>query len=139
MLNLGENRFVFRPQLGAIHSRGNWTMELTAEVALHAENDDFFNGNSLKQDPLYFVHGHLIHSFRPGQWAGVSLGYNYGGESRINGVDQDDVRQNVGWKLSYAHPVTPASGLKVSYVGSRTEEETGFDAETLVVDLSFAW
>ncbi|MBW0147181.1 transporter [Marinobacter arenosus] len=139
LLNLGENRFVFRPQLGVIHSRGNWTTELTGEVALHAENDDFFNGNSLEQEPLYFVHGHLIYSLGPGQWAGISLGYNHGGESRINGVDQDDVRQNVGWKLSYAHPVTPVSGLKVSYVGSRTEETTGFDAETLVVDLSFAW
>lgn len=139
LLNLGENRVVFRPQLGVIHSRGSWTTELTGEVALHAENNNFFNGNSLKQKPLYFVHGHLIYTLSPGQWAGGSLGYNYGGETGVNGVYQDDVRQNVGWKLSYAHPINPALGLKVSYVGSRTEESTGFDSDTLVVDLSFAW
>jgi hypothetical protein len=41
LINLGQNRFAFRPQLGLVVSRGKWTSELTAEVAFYTDNDDF--------------------------------------------------------------------------------------------------
>ena len=46
LINLGTNRFTFRPQLGVVHNRGKWSMELTGAVYLYTSNDDFFNGNS---------------------------------------------------------------------------------------------
>jgi len=52
LINLGENRFVFRPQLGVLHTRNHWTVEGTAEVAFYTDNDDFFNGKRLEQKPL---------------------------------------------------------------------------------------
>jgi len=51
LINLGSNRFTFRPQLGVVHNRGKWSMELTGEVLLYTDNDDFFNGKELEQDP----------------------------------------------------------------------------------------
>jgi hypothetical protein len=82
LLNLGQNRFAFRPQLGVMHTRGKWTAELTGEVAFYTKNDEFFNGNTLEQKPLYIVHGHLIHTFKPGQWhllaRAMTMGANTG-------------------------------------------------------------
>jgi hypothetical protein len=95
LINLGKNRFTFRPQLGAIHRRGKWTAELTGEAAFHTDNDDFFNGNKLEQDPLYFIHAHLIHTFRPGLWLGAGVRYDHDGESTINGIGLDDEKQNL--------------------------------------------
>jgi len=139
LLNLGQNRYVFRPQLGVMHRRGKWTTELTGEVAFYTENDEFFNGNRLEQKTLYIVHGHLIRSFRPGHWASISAGYDYGGENTLNGVNKDDRKQDIAWKLSYAYPLSRTSGLKVSYIGTRTQQDTGFDSETLALALSLAW
>lgn len=139
LINLGQNRFVFRPQLGITHTRGKWTTEATGEIAFYTDNDEFFNGNTLEQKPLYIVHSHLIRTFRPGLWAGVSLGYDFGGEKTINGVDKDDRQQNIAWKFTFAYPINRASGVKISYIGTRTEESTGFDSETLAASLSLAW
>ena len=53
LLNLGQNRFIFRPQAGVVHTRGQWSYELTGSVFFFTENDDFFGGNERKQDPLF--------------------------------------------------------------------------------------
>jgi hypothetical protein len=139
LLNLGQNRFAFRPQLGITHTSGKWISELTGEAAFFTKNDEFFDGNTREQEPLYILHGHLIHTYKPGQWASVSVGYDYGGENTINGEDKDDRKQDIAWKLSYAHPINRALGIKVSYLGTRTQETTGFDSNTLAGSLTFMW
>ena len=139
LLNLGQNRFVFRPQLGFVHNHGKWTAEVTGEVALYTENDEFFNGNTLEQKPMYILIGHLMRSFKPGQWLGVSFGGEYGGEFTLNGVDKDDTKFNAGWALTYVHPISRQAGIKFKYIGIRRKELTGFDSETLVVSGVYAW
>jgi len=139
LINLGQNRFAFRPQLGIQHTRGKWSAELTGEVAFYTENDEFFNGNKLEQAPLYIMHGHLIHTFNPGHWAGVSIGYDYGGESTINGVDKDDRRQDVALALNYVYPIDRRSGIKIGYLRTRTQETIGVDTDTLKVGFSILW
>lgn len=139
LINLGQNRIVFRPQFGVIHTREKWTVEVTGEVAFYTDNDDFFNGKTLEQKPLYIIHAHLIHTFRPGLWVGASLGYDYGGENSIDGIDKNNRKQEIGWAFSLGYPINRSSGIKVAYVGTRTQESTGFDSDMLTTSLSFLW
>ena len=139
LINLGENRFAVRPQIGITHKRGKWTGELTAEVAFYTDNDEFFNGKKLEQDPLLLVHGHITHTFRPGLWLGTSVGFDYGGENRVNGINKGNQRQNIGWAFSFAYPINRQSGINFVYIGARTQESTGLDSDTLAVSLSYAW
>jgi len=139
LINLGKNRFAFRPQIGVIHTRGKWTTEVTGEIAFYTDNDEFFNGNTLEQKHLYIVHGHLIYTFRPGFWAGVSAAYDYGGETRINGVDKDDRRQNTAWAVNLAYPINKTSGIKLTYITTSTQESTGLDSDTIAASLSLLW
>jgi hypothetical protein len=139
LINLGQNRFAFRPQIGVVHTRDKWTTEVTAEAAFFTDNDDFFNGNKLEQEPLLFTQVHLIRKLSPGQSINLSLGYNYGGESTVDGVDKNDRNQNTGWSLGYSYPISRQSGIKISYINSRSEESTGIDTETLAFGIVFAW
>ena len=139
LINLGSNRFTFRPQLGAVHTRGKWSVEATGIVALYSDNTDFFNGKKLEQDPLYSIHGHLIHTFRPGVWSSASAGYNYGGKSTVDGTKKDDLKQNLAWALAFGFPVSRHLGLKAAYVGTRTQESTGFDSDSFVIGASTFW
>ena len=139
LINLGSNRFTFRPQLGAVHTRGKWSIEATGIVALHSDNTDFYNGKKLEQDPLYSIHGHLIYTFRPGIWTSASAGYNYGGKSTVDGTKKDDLKQNLAWALAFGFPVSRHLGFKLAYVGTRTQESTGFDSDSFVVGASAFW
>jgi hypothetical protein len=139
LINLGQNRFAFRPQLGINHTHGKWTAEVTGEVAFYTDNDEFYNGNKLEQEPVYIIHGHLIHTFRPGLWVSGSIGYDYGGESKINGIEKDDNKQDIGWALSFAFPINRQAGFKTTYISSRKLETTGLDSDTLMASLTFSW
>ena len=139
LINLGTNRYTFRPQFGLVHSRGNWSMETTGVVALYSDNSEFFNGQKLEQDPLYIIHCHLIYSFRPGLWAGASAGYDYGGKSTVDGTAKDDLKQNLYWAFSFGFPISRHLGAKIAYIGARTQESTGSDSDTLTIGLSAHW
>ena len=139
LINLGTNRFTFRPQFGVVHSNGNWSLETTGMVALYADNNNFFNGNKLEQEPLYIIHSHLIYTFHPGFWAGASAGYDYGGKSTVDGTSKDDRKQDVAWAFSFGFHVSRQLGGKISYIGTRSQESTGIDSDTFLVGLSASW
>jgi hypothetical protein len=139
LINLGTNRFTFRPQFGVVHSRGNWSLETTGLVALYTDNSDFFNGKKLSQDPLYIIHSHLIYTFHPGLWAGVSGGYDYGGRSTVDGISKDDRKQNLAWAFNFGFHVSRPLGVKISYIGTRTLESIGIDSDTFLAGLSTFW
>ena len=139
LINLGTNRYTFRPQLGVVHTRGKWSIELTGAVWIFTDNDEFFNGSKLENDPLYILHGHLIHTFRPGFWMGASAGYDFGGKSTLDGVEKDDRKGNLSWALSLGFPITPKLGVKVAYIQTRTQEPVGKDTDTIIVGFSTFW
>ena len=139
LINLGTNRYSFRPQFGVVHSRGKWSMELTGEVYLYTDNDDFFNGNRLEQDPYYTVQAHLVYTFRPGIWAATGAGYGYGGESTVSGVEKNDRRENLAWAVSLGYSITRQFGVKVAYLGIRTQESVGQDTDSIAVGFSIFW
>jgi len=139
LINLGENRFSFRPQLGIVHSRGPWTAEFTGSAWLYTDNDEFWNGNLREQDPLVSVQSHLIYTFRPGLWLGASLGYDFGGQSTINGMEKDDSRGLLSWALTCGVNINRNVGIKLGYISSRTQERIGSDLDHFVLAVSVMW
>lgn len=137
LINLGQNRYVVRPQIGVMHTRGRWSAELTGEVSIFADNNEFYNGNTLEQEPLYITHAHFVYTLRPGVSAIASVGYDYGGESRINGVNKHDRNQNLGWALKMSYPLNRSTGLSLGYVNTKTKGKTGFDSETVAASMSY--
>jgi len=44
LINLGQNRFVIRPQAGMIHTWNKWSFELTASTFIITDNNNFYGG-----------------------------------------------------------------------------------------------
>ncbi|NRB42169.1 MAG: transporter [Pseudomonadales bacterium] len=136
LINLGNNRYSLRPQLGVTHMAGSWTAELTAELSLFSDNTDFNQGQRLEEEALYFVHAHIIYSFRPGVWLSASTGFDDGGKTRVNGKVTTEHKRNTGWALSAAYPINKKSGLRLNYVATGTREDTGLDSNTTTFSYS---
>jgi len=134
LLNLGQNRYVFRPQIGFVHTRGQWSYELTGSGFFYTDNDEFFGGTVRKQDPLYAMQGHIIYSMKkPGYWASLSVGYGGNGQSIINGNRADDYKRLFLSALSFGMPLGDRQGLKIAYVRSRTKADNGSDTDSLAI------
>lgn len=139
LINLGQNRYILRTQLGVLHQRGPWQLELTGTVSFYSDNDEFFGGTRLEQDPLGFLQGHLIRSFARGMWGSISAGYSYGGESRIDGVPKNNDERTRYLALSFGMPVGRQQSIKVAYVSADTNILLGTSTDSLLVSWSVAW
>jgi hypothetical protein len=138
LVNIGTNRWSFKPELGASKALGSLTLEFKAGVTLFTTNDDFFNGNRRAQDPLYSIGSHAIYNFRSGIWASVDATYFAGGRSTLNGALQNDLQQNwrVGGTLSF--PVDARNSIKL-YASSGVSARTGNSYDLIGIVWQYRW
>jgi hypothetical protein len=113
LVNIGTNRWSFKPEIGLSKTWGPVTLELAPSVTFYTDNDDFFGHKKLERDPVYAVQGHVIYHTRRGFWAALDATYYAGGATTINGVrgeSLEDVR--VGGTL--AIPIDRHNSIKLT-------------------------
>ncbi len=71
LLNLGGNRWSFKPELGISKAWGPWTFEVAPSATFFSDNTDFFGGNTFSQSPIYAVQGHILYNFQSGIWVAL--------------------------------------------------------------------
>lgn len=131
LLNLGENRYTIRPQVGVLHTRGPWSYELTGSVFFFTDNNDFAGGNDREQDPLYALQAHVVRGFPSGWWWSVGLAYGWAGETTINHEEKDDRRSALLGGASFGFPVADNQGVQFGYIRRRTQNDLGTDIDTV--------
>jgi hypothetical protein len=138
IVNLGTNRWSFKPELGVSKAAGPWTLELTLAMTLFTTNGDFYNGGTRSQEPLYSIQGHVIHAFRSGIWGSFDATYFAGGRTTVNGVLGNDLQQN--WRLgaTLALPVDLHNSVKL-YASSGVSARTGNSFDLLGLAWQYRW
>ncbi len=137
LINLGQNRFVIRPQAGMIHTWNTWSFELTASTFIITDNSDFYGGMKKEQSPIFAIQSHLIKRFKPGYWASISAGYGSGGGATIDGQSMDDRRVNLLGSLSVGIPLAKNQGTKIAYIRTQALEDIGADVNSFVIGWSY--
>ena len=123
LLNIGTNRWSFKPELGVSKAWGSFILELIPAVTFFTNNDDFLNGKTLKQDPIYSLQGHLIYEFSPALWAAFDATYYTGGRTTIDG-DKGEQLENVRLGITGALSLSRHQSIKLygsTGVYSRTD------------------
>ncbi|MEA3097479.1 MAG: hypothetical protein QOF74_1719, partial [Caballeronia mineralivorans] len=100
LINVGSNRWSFKPEVGLSQPIGNWFVEGAAGVWLFTDNTDFFRGRRRSQDPLPVFQWHGGYNWRPGLWLAADVTYFTGGQTSVNGVQDNDVQRNVRYGLT---------------------------------------
>lgn len=134
IVNIGMNRWSFKPEVGVSKAVGPWTLELTGSAAFYTDNTNFYGGQTRSQDPIYSIQGHAIYNFRSGVWVSLDANYFAGGRTEIDGKRNTDLQQNWRVGTTLAIPIDLYNSIKF-YASSGVSARTGneFDA------LGFAW
>lgn len=133
LINLGENRFSFQPQLGVVHYEGPWSFELTASTFVATTNTDFFGGHRLEQDPLYALQAHVVRTFDAGWWVSGGVAYGWAGEQSVDGVGKGDQRSNLLYGGSVGFSLEATHSFRVGYIRQETFKKVGADAHNLLL------
>jgi hypothetical protein len=126
LVNAGANRWSFKPTLGMSRRIGQFQLEAKGSVTLFEDNDDFFGGILVEQDPLYSVSAHLIYLLKRGSWVSLDANYFSGGETEKDGVDGDDRQDNSRWGLTWTKPLAPKHVVKL-YLSTGVVTRVGND------------
>ncbi|MNF85182.1 hypothetical protein D3C84_675690 [compost metagenome] len=138
LINLGNNRWSFKPELGVSKRVGQVTLELSGAGTFFTDNDELLGNHVLSQDPIYQVQGHLIYAFENGIWASLDATWFEGGKSSVDGVSNHDYQENSRYGCTLTLPLIRNHSMKLnaSNVGyTRTGSE--FDAVCMIWQYRF--
>ena len=137
LLNIGTNRWSFKPEVGVSKSWGPLTLELASGVRFYTDNNDFLDGKTLQVSPVYSVQGHLIYSITPGIWLGLDGLYYTGARGTIDGR-KGKLLENVRVGLTLALPINRYNSVKL-YGSTNVYTKTGADFDVVGIAWQFRW
>ena len=113
LLNLGNNRWSFKPELGVSKAWGPLTVEIAPSITFFTDNTDFFGDRTLSQAPIYAVRGDIVYHFQSGVWVSLDGTYFRGGTT-ANGVRGDNEQSNTRAGLTLALPLDRQNSVKLT-------------------------
>jgi hypothetical protein len=133
LINLGTNRWGFKPEVGVAVPKGHWDFDAYLGVWLFTDNDDFFPGGLTRsQDRVAALQGHASYTFRPRLWAAVDATWYQGGGASVNGGEPVGSMNNSRLGATVSFPMGRQQSFKLSY-SSGMLVRTGTNFRTLSV------
>ena len=124
LINLGSNRWSFKPELGFSQALGRVELDAYAGVWFFTKNPEFFSNNpelhtgqqDQTQDPIGAVELHLSYDVRPRLWVSLDGNFWYGGKTSVNGVENPvTLQRNSRVGVTASFPLTRHQSVKASY------------------------
>jgi hypothetical protein len=138
LVNLGNNRWFVKPDMGISKAWGALTIELSTGVYFFSTNDDYFGGKTLEQDPVCSTQVHVTYSLGRGVWAALSGTYDYGGRTTVDGVRRDDLQKNSRVGATLALPVNRKNSIKL-FASSSVSTSSGSDFNLFGIVWQYRW
>ena len=137
-VNLGNNRWAFRPELGLSKALGRFILEMQTGAAFFTENNDWLGNGKREQDPIYYLQGHAIYGFPRGMWAALDTIWYVGGRTTINNVENHDEQGNLRVGGTLAIPVTARHSIKLHASGAAITRH-GTDFTVVGIAWQYRW
>jgi hypothetical protein len=138
LVNIGTNRWFFKPEVGVSQKVGPVTLEFASAVVFYTTNHNYFGGQEREQDPLYSLQAHVVYPFTPGIWVALDGTHYFGGESTLNGVKNDDKLVNERFGVTLGFPLTVRHSVKLS-ASTGVYTRTGSDFDTVALTWQYRW
>ena len=138
LINLGNNRWSFKPELGISKRLGQVTLELSGAGTFYTDNDELLGDHVLSQDPIYQVQGHLIYAVSNGVWASLDATWFTGGSTSVDGVGNHDHQENTRYGCTLTLPLNRNHSLKLNASnGGHTRTGSEYDAVGIIWQYRF--
>ena len=139
LINIGTNRWAFKPEVGLAWFRGAWELDGAMGAWLFTENPEFYTGSStLQQDPLTSLQAHACYFLRPGLWIAADATWYQGGAVRVDGGPPAGRQNNTRAGVTASIPLAARQSLKLSYSGGASVR-VGQNFRTLTAAWQYVW
>ncbi len=130
LINLGTNRWAFKPEVGLSVPWKRFDFDLYAGAVFFTENPNYFPGAATRrQDPMETVQLHIDYTFRPGLWLALDSTWYGGGAARVDDGSATARLSNSRIGATLSIPVGKRQSVKASYsTGASVRAGQNFDS-----------
>lgn len=138
MLNVGANRSLIQPGIGASQAIGPWRLELAGMATIYTSNTSFMGSNTLSQNPMYSTEAHGIYYFENMAWISADATYYMGGQSYVNGLPINGSQENWRFGSTLSYPINKHNSIRLS--GSKgVYSRTNNSYDAIGVSWQYRW
>jgi len=146
LVNVGNNRWAFKPEVGVSRRWNRWYLDAYGAVWFFTPNNNFYRNapgstgpNRQTQNPMGVVETHLSYDVKTRLWFSLDANFWYGGKTSLNGVQAITTLQSnsrIGGTASI--PIGKHQSLKFSY-SDGTYTTFGGDYQTVSAAWQYSW
>jgi hypothetical protein len=138
MLNVGANRSLIQPAIGASQAVGPWRLELAGMATIYTSNTSFLGSNTLSQNPMYSSEAHAIYYFQNTAYISADATYFIGGQKYVNGTAISGSQENWRFGSTFSYPINKHNSIRLT--GSKgVYSNTNTDYTALGVSWQYRW
>lgn len=115
LVNIGTNRWAFKPEIGVSHPAGPWTLELYGGGWFFTDNGSYQVTKTRAQSAMLSLQSHVGYTIQPRVWIAADVTYYVGGRVVVDGVPAGDRQDNLRVGLTASVPVRRSNALKVAW------------------------
>jgi hypothetical protein len=134
LINVGNNRWAVKPELGMVHSNERWTLEVSGGVWLFGKNASFYRRSVRTQQPIGSVQFHAQYAVGPRLALSANANFYTGGRTTVNGRRNLDLQRNSRLGLTVVRRLSRGQALRVA-LSSGAFTTIGAD----FTSVSFSW
>ena len=128
MVNVGGNRTVIQPGIGASQAVGAWRLELAGMASIYTSNTNYMGSNTLSQNPVYSTETHVIYYFPNTAWISADATYFFGGQTYINGNPVNGSQENWRFGSTISYPIDKHNAIRLTgSTGVYSRTNTSYD------------
>lgn len=121
LVNLGANRWAFKPEVGLSYPIKKIDLDLYAGATFFTQNPRFFPRDIVReQDLLASIQAHVIYTFRPRLWLAFDTTWYGGGASHLNGGFPTGRYSNSRVGITFGLPIKKSQSLKFLFSTAAT-------------------
>jgi hypothetical protein len=138
LVNIGTNRFAFKPELGISKKFGRVFLETAVGAAFFTTNTNYNKGLTLIQSPIGYVQAHAIYTLPKHIWFAFDATFYWGGATTVNEIKGDNLQANSRIGFTCATPISKRQSLKLN-LSTGVYTRTGTDFNTILLVWQYRW
>jgi len=138
LINIGTNRWAFKPEIGVVHVMGRWALDAYVGGSFFTDNTDFYGGSTREQAPIFSTQLHVRYLFKPGLWGALDGNFWRGGLSTVDGNVNDDKQHNSRVGLTVSISLGKSQSLRIA-ASRGAITRIGGDFNSIGVSYGYSW
>lgn len=117
LINIGTSRWAFKTEIALSQPVGKrWLIDFYSGIWLFTKNDSYYPGSSVRsQNPMGSFQGHVSYNIQALMWVALDFTYYTGGNSSIDGIENDDRQSNSRIGATMVLPIGKQHSIKLAY------------------------